>query len=78
MFGTKAQRDAYESIIGHLKDEIDRLTMERKDLLDRLMAKNFGEYQVMKDQTEEDDVKWPVIPSPGTVAPYEADVHETS
>lgn len=78
MFGTKAQRDAYESIIGHLKDEIERLTMERKDLLDRLMAKNFGEYQVMKDPENEVDSPWPIIPSPGTVAPYEADVHETS
>ena len=77
MFGMRMQKEAYESLINHYKLEIERLTKLNKELVDRLMAKSFGEYQVMKDQEVDVAKTWPVIPEAGTIVPYEADAHET-
>ena len=76
MFGN-SKIEAYENVIGHLEKHIKRLEDTNKQLLDRLMAKSFEEYQVMTEPTREAvEPSWPIIPVPGTVDSYEAEAHE--
>lgn len=79
MFGQSRESKDKDHVIEILRGLLAEERKLNKELMDRLMAKSFNEYQAMKDREENEvDIKEPSLqyPVPGTVA-YEAEPYET-